>query len=253
MNTEKIQRSHQERMAVVYVRQSSMHQVRHNLESQGRQYELAELARQLGFATVTIIDEDQGRSGGGSVERGGFSRLLDLVFQGQVGAVLALEASRLARNNRDWHHLVDLCAVAESLVIDHDGVYDPRLLNDRLLLGLKGTMSEFELGLLRQRAKEAFLRKVKRGVVMTRVPAGYVRTDDDRMEMNPDRRVQQAVHGLFDSFRRLGSARQVLFYHQKEQLDLPTEHLGETIWVKPAYSRILAFLNNPAYACSGRP
>jgi len=248
MNTEKIQRSHQERMAVVYVRQSSMHQVRHNLESQGRQYELAELARQLGFATVTIIDEDQGRSGGGSVERGGFSRLLDLVFQGQVGAVLALEASRLARNNRDWHHLVDLCAVAESLVIDHDGVYDPRLLNDRLLLGLKGTMSEFELGLLRQRAKEAFLRKVKRGVVMTRVPAGYVRTDDDRMEMNPDRRVQQAVHGLFDSFRRLGSARQVLFYHQKEQLDLPTEHLGETIWVKPAYSRILAFLNNPAYA-----
>jgi DNA invertase Pin-like site-specific DNA recombinase len=248
MNTEKIQRSHQERMAVVYVRQSSMHQVRHNLESQGRQYELAELARQLGFATVTIIDEDQGRSGGGSVERCGFSRLLDLVFQGQVGAVLALEASRLARNNRDWHHLVDLCAVAESLVIDHDGVYDPRLLNDRLLLGLKGTMSEFELGLLRQRAKEAFLRKVKRGVVMTRVPAGFVRTDDDRMEMNPDRRVQQAVHGLFDSFRRLGSARQVLLYHQKEQLDLPTEHLGETIWVKPAYSRILAFLNNPAYA-----
>ena len=248
MNTDKIQRSHQERMAVIYVRQSSMHQVHHNLESQGRQYELAELARQLGFAAVTIIDEDQGRSGSGSVERCGFSRLLDLVFQGQVGAVFALEASRLARHNRDWHHLVDLCAVAESLVVDHDGVYDPRLLNDRLLLGLKGTMSEFELGLLRQRAKEAFLRKVKRGVVMTRVPAGYVRTADDRMELNPDRRVQQAVQGLFDSFRRFGSARQVLLYHQKEQLDLPTEPLGETIWVKPAYSRILAFLNNPAFA-----
>jgi DNA invertase Pin-like site-specific DNA recombinase len=235
-------------MAVIYVRQSSMHQVHHNLESQGRQYELAELARQLGFAAVTIIDEDQGRSGSGSVERCGFSRLLDLVFQGQVGAVFALEASRLARHNRDWHHLVDLCAVAESLVVDHDGVYDPRLLNDRLLLGLKGTMSEFELGLLRQRAQEAFLRKVKRGVVMTRVPAGYVRTAEDRMELNPDRRVQQAVQGLFDSFRRFGSARQVLLYHQKEQLDLPTEPLGETIWVKPAYSRILAFLNNPAFA-----
>ena len=248
MNTDKIQRSHQERMAVIYVRQSSMHQVHHNLESQGRQYELAELARQLGFAAVTIIDEDQGRSGSGSVERCGFSRLLDLVFQGQVGAVFALEASRLARHNRDWHHLVDLCAVAESLVVDHDGVYDPRLLNDRLLLGLKGTMSEFELGLLRQRAQEAFLRKVKRGVVMTRVPAGYVRTAEDRMELNPDRRVQQAVQGLFDSFRRFGSARQVLLYHQKEQLDLPTEPLGETIWVKPAYSRILAFLNNPAFA-----
>ena len=248
MNNEKIQRTHQERAAIIYVRQSSMEQVRHNLESQRRQYELAELARQLGFASVTVIDEDQGRSGSGSVERSGFLRLLDLVFQGQVGAVFALEASRLARNNRDWHHLVDLCAVAATLVVDHDGVYDPRLLNDRLLLGLKGTMSEFELGLLRQRAKEAFLAKVKRGVVMTRVPAGYVRTDDDRIEMHPDRRVQQAVRGVFESFPQLGSARQVLLYHQKEHLDLPSEHLGELIWVKPTYSRILAFLNNPTYA-----
>lgn len=248
MNNEKIQRGHQERAAIIYVRQSSMEQVRHNLESQRRQYELAELARQMGFASVTVIDEDQGRSGSGSVQRTGFLRLLELVFQGQVGAVFALEASRLARNNRDWHHLVDLCAVAETLVIDHDGVYDPRLLNDRLLLGLKGTMSEFELGLLRQRAKEAFLAKVKRGVVMTRVPAGYVRTDDDRIEMHPDRRVQQAVRGVFESFQQLGSARQVLLYHQKEHLDLPSEHLGELVWVKPAYSRILAFLNNPTYA-----
>lgn len=248
MNNEKIQRSHLDRTAIIYVRQSSMEQVRHNLESQRRQYELAELARQLGFANVTVIDEDQGRSGSGSVERTGFLRLLDLVFQDRVGAVFALEASRLARNNRDWHHLVDLCAVAETLVIDHDGVYDPRLLNDRLLLGLKGTMSEFELGLLRQRAKEAFLRKVKRGVVMTRVPAGYVRTDDDRIEMHPDRRVQQAVRAVFESFQQLGSARQVLLYHQKEHLDLPTEHLGELIWVKPSYSRVLAFLNNPTYA-----
>lgn len=248
MNNEKIQRSHLERAAIIYVRQSSMEQVRHNLESQRRQYELAELARQLGFASVTIIDEDQGRSGSGSVQRTGFLRLLDLVFQGQVGAVFALEASRLARNNRDWHHLVDLCAVAETLVIDHDGVYEPRLLNDRLLLGLKGTMSEFELGLLLQRAKEAFLAKVKRGVVMTRVPAGYVRTDDDRIEMHPDRRVQEAVRGVFELFQQLGSARQVLLYHQKEHLDLPSEHMGELIWVKPSYSRVLAFLNNPTYA-----
>jgi DNA invertase Pin-like site-specific DNA recombinase len=248
MNTDKIQRSHLERAAIIYVRQSSMEQVRHNLESQSRQYELAELARQLGFTEVIVIDEDQGRSGSGTVQRTGFLRLLDLVFQGRVGAVLALEASRLARNNRDWHQLVDLCAVAETLVIDHDGVYDPRLLNDRLLLGLKGTMSEFELGLLRQRAKEAFLRKAKRGVVMTRVPAGYVRTEDDRIEMHPDRRVQQAVRGVFESFAQLGSARQVLLYHQKEHLDLPTEHLGELLWIKPSYGRVLAFLNNPAYA-----
>ena len=248
MNREKIQRSHQERDAIVYVRQSSMEQVRHNLESQRRQYDLAQLANRLGFASVTVIDEDQGRSGSGSVERSGFLRLLDLVFQGKVGAVFALEASRLARNNRDWHHLVDLCARAETLVIDHDGVYDPRVLNDRLLLGLKGTMSEFELGLLRQRAKEAFLAKVKRGVVMTRVPAGYVRTEDDRMEMHPDRRVQEAVRGVFASFQQLGSALQVLHYHHKERLDLPSEHLGELVWVKPSYSRILAFLNNPTYA-----
>ena len=191
MNNDKIQRRHLDRAAVVYVRQSSMEQVRHNLESQRRQYELAELARQLGFASVTVIDEDQGRSGSGSVERTGFLRLLDLVFQGRVGAVFALEASRLARNNHDWHHLIDLCAVADTVVVDHDGVYDPRLLNDRLLLGLKGTMSEFELGLLRQRAKEAFLRKVKRGVVMTRVPAGYVRTDDD---LQPGSRVLEQSH-----------------------------------------------------------
>ena len=248
MNSEKIQRTNQERAAIIYVRQSSMEQVRHNLESQRRQYELADLARQLGFATVTVIDEDLGRSGSGSVERTGFLRLLDLVFQGQVGAVFALEASRLARNNRDWHHLVDLCATAETLVIDHDGIYDPRLLNDRLLLGLKGTMSEFELGLLRQRAKEAFLAKVKRGIVMTRVPAGYVRTEDDRIEKHPDQRVQQAVAGVFASFAQVGSARQVLLYHQKESLDLPSEHLGDLVWSKPTYSRVLAFLNNPTYA-----
>ena len=213
---EKIQRAHQERAAIIYVRQSSMEQVRHNLESQRRQYELADLAPQLGFATVTVIDEDQGRSGSGSVQRTGFLRLLELVFQGQVGAVFALEASRLARNNRDWHPLVDLCAMAETIVIDHDGVYDPRLLHDRLLLGLKGTMSEFELGLLRQRAKEAFLAKVKRGVVMTRVPAGYIRTEDDRIERHPDRRVPEAIRAVFELFEQLGSARQVLLYQQKE-------------------------------------
>lgn len=250
MNHDKIQRTHQERTAVVYVRQSSMHQVRQHLESQRRQYELADRARQLGFANVIVIDEDQGCSGSGSVQRSGFLRLLDMVFQGQVGAVFALEASRLARNNRDWHQLIDWCANTETLVIDHDGIYDPRILNDRLLLGLKGTMSEFELGLLRQRAKEAFLSKAKRGVVMTRVPAGHVRTEDDRIEMHPDRRVQQAVRGVFDAFRRLGSARQVMLFHQKEGLELPSEHLGETIWVKPAYGRVLAFLNNPTYAGS---
>jgi DNA invertase Pin-like site-specific DNA recombinase len=153
--SEKIQPIHIERDACVYVRQSSMSQVRHHLEGQRRQYDLRERAQSLGFQRVVVIDEDLGRSGAGSVERPGFGRLLASVCSGQVGAVLALEASRLARNNRDWHHLIDLCAMAGTLVIDHDGVYDPCLLNDRLLLGLKGTMSEFEISLLRQRAMES--------------------------------------------------------------------------------------------------
>jgi DNA invertase Pin-like site-specific DNA recombinase len=137
MTDTKIHPSHRQRAAYVYVRQSSMHQVHHHRESQRRQYDLTTRASQLGFTEVVVIDEDQGRSGSGAEERPGFGRLLAAVCEGRVGAVLALEASRLARNNRDWHHLVDLCALTGTLVIDDDGVYDPRLLNDRLVLGLK--------------------------------------------------------------------------------------------------------------------
>src|SRR5271156_1214348 len=185
--SEKIQQMHTERDAYVYIRQSSMQQVRTHLEGQRRQYDLRERAHALGFLRITVIDEDLGRSGTGSVERPGFGRLLTAVCSGKVGAVLALEASRLARNNRDWHHLIDLCAMTGTQVIDHDGVYDPSLLNDRLLLGLKGTMSEFEISLLRQRAMEAHRQKVRRGMVMTQVPVGYVRTDDEGVEKTPDR------------------------------------------------------------------
>jgi DNA invertase Pin-like site-specific DNA recombinase len=143
---EKISVEHLKRAAYVYIRQSSSSQVRFHLEGQKRQYGLAERARQLGFHEVVVIDEDLGRSGSGVQERPGFGRLLAAVCQGLAGAVLALEASRLARNNRDWHHLVDLCALSDTVLIDDDGIYDPKLLNDRLLLGLKGTMSEYELG-----------------------------------------------------------------------------------------------------------
>src|SRR3982075_3042695 len=146
----------------IYIRQSSMQQVRTRLEGQRRQYDLRERALGLGFQRVVVIDEDLGRSGTGSVERPGFGRLLAAVCDGRVGAVLAMEASRLARNNRDWHHLIDLCVLTQTLVVDAEGIYDPRLLNDRLLLGLKGTMSEFELGILRQRAQEAYRQKVLR-------------------------------------------------------------------------------------------
>ena len=250
--SEKIRPMHTERGACVYIRQSTMQQVRSRLEGQRRQYDLRERAQLLGFQRVMVIDEDQGRTGTGAVERPGFGRLLTAVCSGTVGAVLALEASRLARNNRDWHHLIDLCAMAGTLVIDHDGVYDPSLLNDRLLLGLKGTMSEFEISLLRQRAMEAHRQKVQRGMVLTQVPVGYVRTEDEGMEKTPDRQVQEAIAGVFRKFRELGSARQVLLWYRDEKLLLPalSRESGnrKVIWIEPIYSRIFGMLKNPTYA-----
>src|SRR5438105_13048547 len=151
----KITSDHLGRGAVVYIRQSTPGQVAEHTESQRRQYALVETARTVGFASITVIDDDLGRSGSGLVERPGFEKLVALVCSGSVGAVFCLEASRLARNGRDWHHLIDLCALVGALVIDPDGTYDPRLVNDRLLLGLKGTMSEYELSLLRQRGLAA--------------------------------------------------------------------------------------------------
>ena len=250
--SEKIQPIHIERDACVYIRQSSMSQVRHHLEGQRRQYDLRERAQSLGFQRVVVIDEDLGRSGAGSVERPGFGRLLAAVCSGQVGAVLALEASRLARNNRDWHHLIDLCAMAGTLVIDHDGVYDPCLLNDRLLLGLKGTMSEFEISLLRQRAMEALKQKIRRGLVLTQVPVGYVRTEDEGMEKTPDRQIQEAIAGIFRKFRELGSVRQVLLWYREEKLPIPalSRESGhrKVVWTEPVYPSIFGILKNPAYA-----
>ena len=250
--SEKIQPMHTERDACVYIRQSSMQQVRTRLEGQRRQYDLRERAQTLGFQRVIVIDEDLGRSATGSVDRPGFGRLLTAVCSGTVGAVLALEASRLARNNRDWHHLIDLCAMASTLVIDHDGVYDPSLLNDRLLLGLKGTMSEFEISLLRQRAMEAHRQKVQRGIVLTQVPVGYVRTEDEGIEKMPDRQVQEAIVGVFHKFRELGSARQVFLWYRDEKLLLPalSRESGnrKVTWIEPIYPRIFGMLKNPTYA-----
>lgn len=144
--------------------------------SSRRQYALEDRARALGFKSVVVIDDDLGISGTGSRERPGFARLLAAVCNGEVGGVFALEASRWARNHRDWHHLIDLCVLTETIVVDAEGIYDPRLLNDRMLWGLKGTMSEFEIGILRQRAREAYNQKIQRGEVMCRVAVGYVRS-----------------------------------------------------------------------------
>jgi DNA invertase Pin-like site-specific DNA recombinase len=250
---DKIRPSHLERTAYVYVRQSTLHQVRNHLESRRRQYDLQNRAKELGFRQVEVIDEDLGVSGTGAKERPGFGRLLAAVCNSQAGAVLALEASRLARNNRDWHHLIDLCVLTDTLVIDADGIYDPRMLNDRLLLGLKGTMSEFELGLLRQRAQEAFRQKVARGEVLFEVPVGYVRTETNGVEMAADRQVQEAIRGIFDGFHRLGSVRQVLLWYRQEKVPVCTcqrQASGErqVVWKPPVYNRLLAVLTNPIYA-----
>jgi DNA invertase Pin-like site-specific DNA recombinase len=249
---EKIRPEHLQRAAYLYIRQSTAHQVRFHLEGQKRQYELSQRARELGFTQVVVIDEDLGRSGSGLQERPGFGRLLAAVCQGAVGAVVALEASRLARNNRDWHHLVDLCGLTDTLLIDDDGIYDPKLLNDRLLLGLKGTMSEFELGLFRQRARQAFVQKVKRGCALWEVPVGFVRTADGQIEKSPDRQVQQAIEVVFRKFDHLGSARQTVIWFREEQILLPQVQPGsqgqQIAWLPATPSRVHQRLRNPCYA-----
>lgn len=252
MMSDKIQATHLERTAFVYVRQSSLQQVRDHTEGRRQQYALVERARALGFRKTVLIDEDQGRSGSGRHDRPGFGRLLNGVCQGSVGAVLALEASRLARNNRDWHHLVDLCALTDTLIIDAEGVYDARQLNDRLLLGLKGTMSEFELGLLRQRAREAFEQKAQRGHALWELPVGFVRSEEQRIEKIPDREVQQAIEGVFRKFIELGSARQTTLWYWDEELLLPHVIPGtagrEIAWRRPTAHRVNQILKNPCYA-----
>lgn len=250
--SDKIRSEHLDRTAYVYVRQSSTHQVREHKEGQQLQFALADRARQLGFQRVVVIDQDLGRSGSGLQDRPGFAQLLTAVCQGLAGAVLALEASRLARNNRDWHHLIDLCAITDTLLIDGDGVYDPRLLNDRLLLGLKGSLAEFELGLMRQRAREALEQKIRRGHFVWEPPVGYVRTEDDRIEKIPDRQVQQVLEGVFRKFRELGSARQATLWYCTERIALPETRFGsagyEITWRLPNRVRIGQILKNPCYA-----
>ncbi len=249
---DKITPQHLDRRACVYVRQSTVHQVRHHHQGRQRQYDLAAHARDLGFTRVEVIDDDQGKTGSGMVERPGFATLLSVVCSGQAGAVFALEASRLARNNRDWHHLIDLCALTDTLIVDGEGVYDPRQVNDRLLLGLKGTMSEFELSLFRQRAREAFEMKVASGHAMWEVPVGFTRDDLDRVEKIADRQVQAAIESVFVRVRELGSARQTALWFRDNRTPLPEVVRGtrgrKVAWRLPTESRIRQILKNPCYA-----
>jgi DNA invertase Pin-like site-specific DNA recombinase len=187
----KITAEHLGRSAIVYVRQSTPYQVANNLESQRRQYGLVERGRLLGWSDIQVIDDDLGRSGSG-IARPGFEKLLAAICEGRVGAVMSIEASRLARNGRDWHTLLEFCGLVDTLIVDEDGIYDPRQPNDRLLLGMKGTMSEMELSMFRQRSTEAIKQKAQRGELFRTVAVGYLKTDDDRIEKDPDRRVQDA-------------------------------------------------------------
>src|SRR5437868_12748801 len=230
------------RRAIVYLRQSSPEQVFHNRESQRRQYGLADRARELGFRNVMVIDEDLGRTGSGFVERPGFQRFVAEVCSGEVSAVFCIEASRLARNGRDWHHLIELCGMVAAVVVDFDGIYDPNIVNDRLLLGLKGTMSEFELSLLRQRSQEAIHQKARRGELRILLPVGFGWTSNGRIEKDPDQRVQQAIELVFRKMTEWGSARRVLLWFAEQTVRLPAlpRDSGEPkmIWKVPVSSNI---------------
>lgn len=251
MNT-KITPDHLCRAAVVYVRQSTMTQVTGNLESQRRQYDLAGAAATTGFASVSVIDDDLGRSGSGSMERPGFERLVAQVCSGDVGAVYCIEASRLARNGRDWHHLIDLCALAGTLVIDPDGAYDPRLVNDRLLLGLKGTMSEYELSLMRQRGIAARDSKAGRGELRFMLPPGFFWSEAGKIEIDPDEHVAETIRLVFAKFRELGSGRQVFLWLRSADIKMPVVlrnvDVCKLAWKAPAYHSVMQILHNPLYA-----
>jgi DNA invertase Pin-like site-specific DNA recombinase len=247
----KITTDHLVRSAYVYIRQSTPDQLAHNHESRRRQYDLADRARQLGWTTVEVIDDDLGRSGGGTA-RPGFERLLAAICEARVGAVLAIEASRLARNGRDWHTLVEFCGLVGTLIVDEDGIYDPRHPNDRLLLGMKGTMSELELSMFRQRSQEALKQKANRGALILGVAAGYVKVGRERIGMNPDQRVREALQLVFSKFAEFRSARQVHIWLRDEGIELPVKSRDDEargiVWRLPAYNIVHNILTNPIYA-----
>ena len=247
----KIAPEHLARDAYVYVPQSTPDQLLNNPESRRRQYALETRARSLGWENVIVIDEDLGRSGGG-VARPGFERLLAAICAGTAGAVLAIEASRLARNGRDWHTLLEFCVVVNSLIIDEDGIYDPRSINDRLLLGLKGTFSELELAMFRQRSQEALRLKAARGELNTTVAIGYRRGADDRLEKHPDKRIREALSLAFRKFAETGSVRQLVLWLRQERIELPIAVHGaqgrSVQWRLPRYNTVHRLLTNPVYA-----
>ncbi len=251
--SEKVLQRHLARKALLYVRQSTQYQVTHNEESRRLQYQMKQRLDGLGWKEVEIIDEDLGRSATSTAERTGFQRMVAEVCLGKIGVIAAREVSRFARNNRDWHQLIEMCSMVDTLLVDHEAIYDPRQANDRLLLGLKGSMSEYELDLLRQRSLAARWAKARRGELVIMAPVGFVKTNDQRLEKDPDQRVRQAIRLVFDKFFELGSARQTLMWFIEKGLEVPAQRFStsggvSTRWRRPAYGSIVGILSEPTYA-----
>jgi DNA invertase Pin-like site-specific DNA recombinase len=258
MSTEassKVQARHLSRNAYLYVRQSTLRQVFENTESTKRQYALQQRAIAQGWRIeqVVVIDSDLGRSGASAVDREGFQRLVTEVGLGRAGIVMGLEVSRLARNSTDWHRLLEICALADTLILDEDGVYDPAHFNDRLLLGLKGTMSEAELHVLKARLRGGILNKARRGELEVRMPIGFVHDPQGRVRLDPDLRIQDSVRQLLRTFERTGSASATVKAFREQGLRFPRHALkgprhGEILWSELTHSRTLFVLHNPTYA-----
>lgn len=251
----KVQARHLKRCAYLYIRQSSLRQVFEHTESTQRQYALKQRAIALGWAhdQIIVVDSDQGLSGASAIDRAGFQALVTEVGMGRAGIVMGLEVSRLARNSTDWHRLLEICALADTLILDEDGIYDPAHFNDRLLLGLKGTMSEAELHVLRARLIGGMLNKARRGELQMRIPIGFVYDAAGRVVLDPDQQVQQTMRAFFETFRRTGSATATVKRFREEGLSFPRRHWhgprkGEVDWGPLDHPRTLWVLHHPRYA-----
>ena len=248
----KVQPHHLERGAYLYIRQSSMRQVIENVESAKRQYALRGRAIALGWhdEQIIVVDSDQGESGASAAWREGFQRLVSDVGMGRAGIVMGLEVSRLARNNADWQRLLEICALADTLILDEDGVYDPTSFNDRLLLGLKGTMSEAELHVIKARLRGGILNKVRRGEYRCPLPTGLIYDQSGNVAFDPDSQIRETIVHFFDTFSRVGSACQAVKAFRTEGLLFPSRlRNSETTVFRPlTASTAIRVLNNPRYA-----
>src|SRR5438309_3751511 len=252
---QKVTPSHLKRTAYLYIRQSTLRQVFENVESTKRQYALRQHAVALGWPQeqITVIDSDLGQSGASAADREGFQRLVTEVSLGRAGIVLGLEVSRLARNSMDWHRLLEICALSDTLILDEDGTYDPAHFNDRLLLGLKGTMSEAELHVLRARLQGGILNKARRGELKSPLPVGFAYDAEDRVILDPDKQVQQTIRFFFETFHRTASACAVVKAFREQKLLFPRRlkkgpRKGDLLWAELEHSQVLRVLHNPRYA-----